>query len=953
MSKSNQQRPRVPCAARQGCYSNLTAVGNHNFSYFHISTFNARTLHKDADVDQLIGELDNVNAGIVAIQETRSKESKCKTWHSGHRVLIGAREERSRSGGVGFIVPPEYLPYVSDMRAVSPRVAVLHGEVKRVTFTVVNVYAPTSEYDDEVVEEPYDDIERELTNSRAHVKLVVGDFNASIGPRDDGETYVGHYAADTRNDRGQRLADFAESQCMYVLNTMFQQRKRRLWTWQSPNGAKKQLDYVLCNDAHRVVDCKIVGRSWCGSSSDHRLVKSIINFGSVKFRRRTSRRGDVDPGLARAIMNQVDWSRYGSPQSYSELSRELARASAEARPVIRAHPRERLTSKTIELIRERRKRLHQGQNVQSLSRDLRKMVEADYKSFNEVKALEAAERLMSIKKVRQRYSLHKEATVAMMDKDGALKTKIQDIADIIKDFYGDLFASKKRVPKSGIEMNEDVPEFMESEVEHALKRMPNNRAPGNDGISIDLLKYAPKSALSAICRLFNSILSMKIVPENWKGSNTILIHKKGSKEDINNYRPIALMSQLSKLFSRVILNRISKWLEEGNRREQAGFRGGYSTIDHIHTVCQVIERSREYKIPLCMLFVDFKKAFDSVEKQAVLNALKHHAVPESYVSMIDELYTQCATDIQLLHTPVKVPVERGVKQGDVISPTLFSASLECALRDANMSGGYDIDGETLQFLLFADDVVLIAKDPCTLQKNLGELIRVTSLIGLEAHPGKTQWMANDHCPNGGADIRIGNSTLEKVGKYVYLGREVNPSNSLTAELSRRKQSGWKAFWKLRDVLTNVKLSKEVKAKVFNTHVLPAMTYASETWCTTKKDEESLLVTQRAMERKMVGTRLRDRMSNVTLREKSGVDDIIDRIYSSKHRWAGHVIRRNDNRWTTRVTEWRPRDYKRPQGRPPTRWADPMVKSFGRPWNRIARCRSSWRSCDLRCWRANS
>ena len=270
-----------------------------------------------------------------------------------------------------------------------------------------------------------------------------------------------------------------------------------------------------------------------------------------------------------------------------------------------------------------------------------------------------------------------------------------------------------------------------------------------------------------------------------------------------------------------------------------------------------------------------------------------------------------------------------------------------------MTGGFVIEGEALQYLLFADDVVLIAKDPRTLQRNLDELVRVTSEIGLEAHPGKTQWMANDQCRTRQTKLYIDGRELERVEKYVYLGREINPSNDLAPELSRRKQSGWKAFWKLRDVLTNVKLSREVKAKVFNTHVLPAMTYASETWSTTKKNEKSLLVMQRAMERKMVGTRLRDRMSSTILREKSGVEDIIDRIYNSKRRWAGHVIRRNDNRWTTRVSVWWPVDYKLPPGRPPNRWAAPMINSFGRTWSRIARCRSSWHSCDLRCRRADS
>ncbi|VDO60746.1 unnamed protein product [Heligmosomoides polygyrus] len=75
------------------------------------------------------------------------------------------------------------------------------------------------------------------------------------------------------------------------------------------------------------------------------------------------------------------------------------------------------------------------------------------------------------------------------------------------------------------------------------------------------------------------------------------------------------------LFTRVILNRISRTLDEGQPREQAGFRRGFSTIDHIHTITKLIEVSREYKLPLCLTFIDLKKAFDSVETEAVHEAL--------------------------------------------------------------------------------------------------------------------------------------------------------------------------------------------------------------------------------------------------------------------------------------------------------------------------------------------
>ncbi|VDP17415.1 unnamed protein product [Heligmosomoides polygyrus] len=106
------------------------------------------------------------------------------------------------------------------------------------------------------------------------------------------------------------------------------------------------------------------------------------------------------------------------------------------------------------------------------------------------------------------------------------------------------------------------------------------------------------------------------VPSQWKTSRTVLLYKKGDVHDIGNYRPICLLSVVYKLFTRVVPKWISRTLDEGQPCEQAGFRRGFSTIDHIHTITKLIEVSQEYKLPLCFTFIDLKKAFDSVETEA-------------------------------------------------------------------------------------------------------------------------------------------------------------------------------------------------------------------------------------------------------------------------------------------------------------------------------------------------
>ncbi|KAK6763685.1 hypothetical protein RB195_024129 [Necator americanus] len=154
--------------------------------------------------------------------------------------------------------------------------------------------------------------------------------------------------------------------------------------------------------------------------------------------------------------------------------------------------------------------------------------------------------------------------------------------------------------------------------------------------------------INTLVRLFTRYLSECKVPKQWKTSKTVL-YKKGDTHDIGNYRPTCLLSVIYKLFTRVILNRIEKVLDEGQPCEQAGFRKGFSTIDHIHTVSKLIKVSREYKMPICLTFIDLKKAFDSVETEAVVEALDNQGVPTQYIKVLRELYSNFTTGISLFY----------------------------------------------------------------------------------------------------------------------------------------------------------------------------------------------------------------------------------------------------------------------------------------------------------------
>ena len=271
--------------------------------------------------------------------------------------------------------------------------------------------------------------------------------------------------------------------------------------------------------------------------------------------------------------------------------------------------------------------------------------------------------------------------------------------------------------------------------------------------------------------------------------------------------------------------------------EQAGFRRAYSTIDHIFTLFSLVQQYLSNKSKLYAAFVDFRKAFDSVQRNKLWVILRKSGVNgKLYVSLkgIYSTVLACVRDKGLYSQYFNCP--GGVRQGCVLSPQLFSFfinELAVEMIKNGRNGIHLFPGSIELFLmLFADDVVLLSDTAVGLQNQLNVLRYESDRLGLEVNLDKTNVMV---FRKGGFLAAIekwwyGNEQIKVTNKYKYLGIVFTTKLSLTTgwlETAKRARRGVLAIIKTMRILNT--LDSSLFWKMFDTQIEPILTYGAEVW----------------------------------------------------------------------------------------------------------------------------
>ena len=365
-------------------------------------------------------------------------------------------------------------------------------------------------------------------------------------------------------------------------------------------------------------------------------------------------------------------------------------------------------------------------------------------------------------------------------------------------------------------------------VQKLMSNLNENKATGADGIPSKILKICSNELAPVFTLFFQSSLDQGKVPDDWKTANIVHIHKKSSKFDAENYRPISLTSISCKLLEHIIHSSIMDHFDLYKVLTdcQHGFRTKRSCESQLITTCKDFVDCLENQGQIDAVLLDFSKAFDKVHHGNLLLKLSHYGIHGSLFSWIKDFLSGRSQRVVLDgQESSPKPVLSGVPQGSVLGPLLFLVYINDMCEQLS-------PGTTLR--LFADDSLLYRtirslSDAQALQKDLNILQKWEIDWNMEFHPKKCQVINISNKTKNLITFtyNIHSIDLENVTVAKYLG--INIDCHLTWSKHIDTISG-KASSTLSFLKRHLKsCPPKVKEQCYNTYVRPTLEYACSVW----------------------------------------------------------------------------------------------------------------------------
>lgn len=891
---------------------------------------------------ELENELMSKRINIAVISETKLKCKGTKDLDNYVMIYNGKPQNERASSGVAILIDKKWKNKLHSYTFINDRILMTRFNIERGHLTIIGVYAP-EEGKKEDTEEFYENLQKQLHKwNKKDYLIIAGDLNARVGNINI-PNVIGKFGEETINKNGEELKEFVTYNDLKITNTFFRKKDIHKYTW-SARGSRSIIDYVIANRkiASQIIDTTVYRGN--DVNSDHFLVMSKIQ---IMARWKRNKIKNVPPTETQMykiyLLNQESirnlyQTRINSITANTPIDLDINKEWNNIQGIIKIAANEALGSKT----KNRRRK-----GLRIWTPEIAAAIEEKKEAYKKMLQLNTEE-TKEIYKQKRNYSkilvtkAHQESWdrfVSNIENDihgrqeiaykimRHLNTEEKDNAElnIIKE-KGWLEHYRKLWYDPEIEEEDstsyevyNIDPLTMDEFEEALQKSKNRKAPGLDGINLELIKYSGTTLKQRLLHLLNLCWKNCKIPDEWTKAKVISLFKKGNRSSPENYRGITLLNVAYKIYTKIINKRFTTISDKILLEEQNGFRHGRSCMDDIFTINMVIQKRREHNLETHIGFIDYEKAFDTLHRKTLWKIMERRGIPLHLIQVIKSIYAKTMNRISIKgKLSEEFMINKGVRQGCSLSPSLFNIYIDDILREWKKctNDGISLNRQNiLNTLLFADDQIIIQDSEDNLQKAIHKLNTICGEYHLKISIQKTKVMAFRGKHPVRSKIIINNTVIEQVSHFKYLGCDITYDYDKDVNIKTQR---FQAICGTIAKNLKKKTRKETQIKFYKTMAIPTLLYGCEAWTLKKNDINRIQSAEMKFLRGVKGCTRLDRYRNDDIRNELNLLPIIDKIKEYRIRWSNHLRRMDKERIPKQVLDYKPQG-RRDIGRPRTRW----------------------------------
>lgn len=942
-----------------------------------VGTWNVRTLYQAGKLDNVIKEMDHMKIDILGLCETRWTENG-KINKNDHSMIYSGGEQHIN--GVGIIMTKAVSKALMGYWPISDRILLIKLQAKPFNIVILQLYAPTTNYSDEDMEQWYERVEETMEVIKSDEYLIImGDFNAKVG-RNRQDNISGQYGLGKRNERGDRLINFCTEHNLMITNTWFKHSSRKLYTWKSPGDVRRnQIDYIIIRNRFRNSVKQVKTYPGADIDSDHNPVvckiqiklKSLkVKQGSeakdfnvlkderVKMQFAVSVKNKYEKLLVEQLDQEPEYEMEESEKLWEVLKGSLHHARDEVIPKKEKNNNKSWMTCDILNLMGKRKSCKKNKSIKDY-KEINNKIKRECMIAKDNWYNKECEEIESLEQTNQSRELHKRIkeltgcrknnhrTGCIKSRDGNILFDQEEIQKRWVEYIGELYDDNRGQQHQEYARLGEGPELLQEEVKQAIRQMKNGKAAGIDEITTEMLKALDNYGIGKLTELCNVIYKSGNIPQELMNSIFIALPKKPRAMDCSQYRTISLTSHVMKVLLKIILNRNRNKIETEINEVQSGFRQKVGTREGVFNLRIILEKYLEYNRDVFICFIDFEKAFDRVKHEKMIECLNNIRIDGEDLRIISNInWKQRAVVKTEKGFTDEIEIKRGVRQGCVMSPSQFNLYTENIFRENHDITGIGIGGKNINNLRFADDTVLIADKVENLQKHLDIINQIGHThFNTKINISKTKIMVVSKQDKTAEKIKINldKHQLEQVDKFIYLGQTITNDGRCEEEIKKRIAIAKNRFCKMKNVLTNKKVRYVTRKRLVQCYIYSTLLYGAESWTISKHSEDRIRSFEMWVHRRMFKISWKERITNLAVLKLVGSNkSIINIIKERKIKYCGHILRHDSLQ--KELLEGKVNG-KRGRGRPRKRWFDNIKEWTGKSFvecKRLAQKRGDWR-----------